>query len=463
MFEVRQEHGSPFFTGVFPGPDGKQKEFSTKSLVRSVAQRIVMCWLLLSLAAHNRIMTKRQFMAVAKTLYYMATGIKIPNVTVREGAKLFLDASGQKEKETYKNRRATMSQFIEFLGVEADGIMEDAVKLQVMNFRDHLLKRNEPSTVNNRMEHLVTFFNFGIDLDWLEKNPAKGVKAKDPNAKRKSKVIRRPFRRHEAFLLVEIADVEMTGFFVTDFHLGARQGDASALTVPKLMDSAEYEGVDMEFLNMKGKRDMVVPTLPEYGTFMGEFLQHHPNPRSTEPLFWKLGRKKNRSSRNATVDLIFDDICQRQKLRDKNTAPIGKSGQRQYELVPHCIRHTTNMAFKLSNMPTRFVCAFLGHDPEANKQYDHFEETELMRQELYKAAGKKCHSKKATCMTLQDILDLTDYATEKLRRIRFNLPALTLDEVEAFLADLKAKAQTAPQPEAAQGSEATAVNTGGNA
>src|ERR1035438_4395451 len=105
MFDVRQEKGSPFFTGIFQGPDGKSKEFSTKSVVRSVAQTIVMCWVLLSLAAKNRIMTKRQYMEVAKMLYYTATGIKIPNVTVREGSKIFLDESCQKKEETARSRQ----------------------------------------------------------------------------------------------------------------------------------------------------------------------------------------------------------------------------------------------------------------------------------------------------------------------------------------------------------------------
>jgi hypothetical protein len=65
---------------------------------------------------------------------------------------------------------------------------------------------------------------------------------------------------------------------------------------------------------------------------------------------------------------------------------------------------------------------------------------ELMRQELYKAAGKKVRSRKATWMTIQDILDLTVYATEKLRRVRLGLPALSLEEAETFLSAQKSKA-----------------------
>jgi hypothetical protein len=91
------------------------------------------------------------------------------------------------------------------------------------------------------------------------------------------------------------------------------------------------------------------------------------------------------------------------------------------------------------------VAVFLGHGAEVNKKYDRFEEKELIRQELYKAAGKTCRKRKPTWMTIQDILDLTVYATEKLRRIRLGLPALTLDEAEAFLAARKA-AEVAATP-----------------
>jgi hypothetical protein len=445
MFDIRQEKGSSFYTGIFDGPDGKSREFSTKSVISSVARHIVICWVLLSLAAQNRILTKRQFMDVAKKLYHIATGVKIPNVTVREGAKIFLDASSQKEKETYKSRQVVMAAFMEFLGRDADGIIEDVVKLRIMQFRDHLLLKNEPSSVNNRLEILVTFFNFGIEMDWLEKNPAIGVKANDTDAKKNSKVIRRPFRRREGFLLIEPANVEMTAVFITDFHLGARQGDVTCMSVPKVSDTAEDDGVDMEFFNDKGEEDKNLPTLPEFGAFMSEYLQHHPNAKPGEKLFWTLGKKKNKGSRNAAMDDEFDRICQLQGLRDANTAPIGKSGKRKYELVLHCIRHTVNMALKLSNMPKAFVCVFLGHNADSNAAYDHFHETELMRQELYKAAGKKCRIKKPTWMTIQDILDLTDYATEKLRRIRLGLPPLTLDEAEAFLTAQKTAKASAPQ------------------
>ena len=436
MFEVRQENGSPFFTGIFQAPDGKNREYSTKSVIRSVAQQIVMCWVLLSLAARNRIMTKRQYMEVAKTLYYIATGTKIPNITVREAVKLFMNESGQKDDETVKSRRYAMSSFIQFLGVEADGIIEDVAPAHILRYRDSLLKKSEPSTANNRLEVLSTFFNFALRMGWVEKNPVVGVKVKDPNAHKKSKVIRRPFRRREAFLLVEKADVEMTGFFITDFHLGARQGDVSCISVPKMADFAEDEGVDMEFFNDKGEKDMTLPTLPEYGLFISEFLKHHPNPQPGEKLFWEMGPKPKKA-RTSYVTNTFDDICQAQGLRDAKTAPIGKSGKRQYELVPHCIRHTVNMALKLGDMPPALVCVFLGHTADANRRYDHFQEMELMRQELFKAAGKKSKAKKPTWMTIQDILDLTTYATEKLRRIRMSLPALSLEEAEAFLAARK--------------------------
>jgi len=49
-------------------------------------------------------------------------------------------------------------------------------------------------------------------------------------------------------------------------------------------------------------------------------------------------------------------------------------------------------------MSPAFACVFLGHNPDANKQYDHFHERELIRQELYKAAGKKCKAKKPKWM-----------------------------------------------------------------
>ena len=450
MIDIRQENGSPFFTGIFEGPDGKSKEFSTKSVIRAVAQRIAMCWVLLSLAAQNRILTKRQFMEVAKVLYHIATGIKIPNVTAREASKLFLDASSEKEAETLKSRQVVMALFIAFLALEADGILEDITKLHIIRFRDHLLKKNEPSTVNNRLEVLVTFFNFAIEMDWAEKNPALGVRAKDVNAKRKSKVIRRPFRRREAFLLIELADVEMTGVFITDFHLGARQGDVTAMVIPKVSTISEDAGVDMEFFNDKGEQDMNLPTLPEYGAFILEFLKHHPNPEVGEKLFWALAKKKNKASRNTMVGLEFDRICQAQGLRDAKKTLKGNSGKRQHELVPHSIRHAVNMALTLSGMPKYFVCVFLGHDAEANKKYDHFHEVELVRQELYKAAGKKCRTNKPTWMTIQDIMDLTVYATEKLRRIRLGLKPLTLDEADSFLVEWKATHASIPEPVTAQ-------------
>jgi hypothetical protein len=99
-----------------------------------------------------------------------------------------------------------------------------------------------------------------------------------------------------------------------------------------------------------------------------------------------------------------------------------------YEINFHVLRYTCNMACKMSGMKTEVVRDMLSQTKAVNAGYDAFHTKELQRAELYKATGKeqllakKPLSRVETCMTLQDIMDLTVYATEKLRRIRLGLP-----------------------------------------
>jgi hypothetical protein len=79
-------------------------------------------------------------------------------------------------------------------------------------------------------------------------------------------------------------------------------------------------------------------------------------------------------------------------------------------------------------MQTDAVKALLSQEDDAtNRQYDNFGVRE-MRKQLYKAAGKHelleaIEEEKEPWMTLEDIMNVTVYATNRLRAIRVNTEA----------------------------------------
>ena len=157
-------------------------------------------------------------------------------------------------------------------------------------------------------------------------------------------------------------------------------------------------------------------------------------------------------SRTSRVGEDFASLCVATKLRDPATAPRSASGRRMYEINFHVLRYTCNMACKMSGMKTEVVRKMLSQTEAVNSIYDAFHAKELQRAELYKATGKehllekKQLARVETCMTLQDIMDLTVYATAKLRCIRLGLPLPEPPPAKA----LEAKKVAQPVSEAAQ-------------
>ena len=226
------------------------------------------------------------------------------------------------------------------------------------------------------------------------------------------------------------------GAIVTSLNLGNRNGDVTMMRIGEV----NRTNAEVHYYNKKGKKDVDVPVLPEWVAFAEEFLQHHPDKANPEAfLFWTYS-KSGQKERVQMLAMDFADILIRADLRDPDAPKPFGVARRTFDLSFHCIRRTLNMACKLSNMQTDAVKALLSQENDAtNKQYDNFGVRE-MRKQLYKAAGKHelleaIEEEKEPWMTLQDIMNVTVYATNKLRAIRVNtekaLPA-TAPEISAL-------------------------------
>jgi len=224
--------------------------------------------------------------------------------------------------------------------------------------------------------------------------------------------------------IIDVSGVEIMGAIVTSLNLGNRNGDVTMMRIGEV----NRANAEVHYYNRKGKKDVDVPVLPEWVAFAEEFLQHHPDKANPEAfLFWTYS-KSGQKDRVQILARDFADVLIRAGLRDPNAPkPLG-AARRTFDLCFHCIRRSLNMACKLSNMQTDAVKALLSQEDDAtNRQYDNFGVRE-MRKQLYKAAGKHelleaIEEEKEPWMTLEDIMNVTVYATNRLRAIRVNTEA----------------------------------------
>ena len=444
---------SPYYYARFLGEDGTPRDRTTKCEDYDAAVRIGAAMAFEAEAVRKRLLPQHKLRAFSKALLHVATGDPLlePDVTefLKGGVE---DAHLQKQENTAGNRNSAVKLFLAYLK-EAfvrllTGSIEDIRDVQAKGFRKYLLERYERGTVNQYLEVMTTFWNKAKVAGYTPFNPFVGVRVltEEDQTGAQKKPKRRPLKRSEGIALVVAASVEMTGLIISALNIGGRNGDVSGLRIPQKKDDYDAELPDVQFRNKKGKKDMDNAVLPEYEAFRQEYYLHLEDASPGAVMFESYGNLAPRS-RTARVARDFGALCEATKLRDPATAPRSASGRRMYEIDFHVNRYTCNMACKMSGMKTEVVRTILSQTEAINAGYDAFHAKELQRVELYKATGKehllekKPLARVETCMTLQDIMDLTVYATEKLRCIRLGLPPARIPEVKKVAQPVSEAAQ----------------------
>jgi hypothetical protein len=409
------------------------RDVTTKSKDYNVAVRVGVAMAMQAEAVHKRLLPQHKLRAFSKTLMHVATGTPLVEPNVKEFLDGCLnDAQLEKEKSTAGNRNAAVKLFVVYLkelnAQLVTASIEDIRDVQAKGFRGYLLPRYERGTVNQYLEVMTTLWNKAIKAQYTSFNPFVGTRVQQQEDQvRAKKPKRRPLKRSEGIVLVVAADVEMTGLLISALNIGGRNGDIAGLRIQGKTEEYDADLADVQFINAKGKKNMDNAVLPEYEAFRQEYYLHLKDTASGAAMFPSYGNLA-KGNRTVQVDQAFHQLCLATKLRDPATAPKSASGRRVYEIMFHITRWTCNMACKMSGMHKEVVQQMLSQTAEVNAGYDAFHTKELQRAELYKATGKehllknKPLAKVETCMTLQDIIDLTVYATEKLRCLRLKLP-----------------------------------------
>ena len=424
---------SPFYYARFTGPDGSVRDVTTKCKDYNAAVRVGAAMAMQAEAVHKRLLPQHKLRTFSRALMHVATGVPLVEPNVDEFLDACVnDAQLEKEESTARHRYAAVKLFRAYLKESNAPLVKAAVEdirdVQAKGFRGKLLLRYECGTINQYLEIMTTVWNKAMKAGYTTFNPFVGTRVRQQGDQvRPKKQKRRPLKRSEGIVLVVAADVEMTGLLISALNIGGRNGDIAGLRIQGKTEEYDADLADVQFVNKKGKKYMDNAVLPEYEAFRQEYCLHLPDPAPGAAMFPSFGNVAP-GNRTVLVDRAFHELCVATKLRDPATAPRSASGIRVYEIVFHATRWTCNMACKMSGMKTEVVSEMLSQTAAVNAGYDAFQTKQLQRAELYKATGKahlllnKPLAKVETCMTLQDIIDLTVYATEKLRCLRLKLP-----------------------------------------
>jgi hypothetical protein len=103
--------------------------------------------------------------------------------TIGELAAIFVqyqrDAGTWKAGATAKQRAARLQRLVEWFGAETPLSEIDPIRCQ--GVFEHFQQRNlAPTTQNTELKTLNSLFNYGVKVEWMTRNPAKGLRAKEP-------------------------------------------------------------------------------------------------------------------------------------------------------------------------------------------------------------------------------------------------------------------------------------------
>ncbi len=358
---------SPYFYAAFTLPDGRRSFRSTKQSDRSQAMAVALQFEKAAKLGKEKRLTENQAREVLADIFKVANQSSLPNSTVREYLKSWLDI---KQVEVSKGSHARYTDaanaLIEFLGTRADNSLDHITKTDVATFRNWLAGKLAPGTTNLLLKILAGAWSQAMDDGLLRENAFGSIKMVKDNKTQ----IRRAFTLDEIKrILAECGDTEWRGLVLLGLYSGQRLGDVARMT----WQSVDLLQGELKFLTGKTKRPMVIPLAkPLHGYLMT--LPAPDDPKA--PLFpaaCKLGAK-----RTSPLSNEFREILVRAGLataRTHQSTGKGRASKREGDALSfHCLRHSLTSWLKNAGVSNAIAMDLVGHDSEAiSRNYTHIE------------------------------------------------------------------------------------------
>ena len=374
MASIIKKPSSKYWFACFRDITGRQHRRSTEETNRKKALEIARHYEMVA----QRKLKPRRVRETLSELYRQIYGETVPDASVKEYAKNWLEIKGVERKpSTIESYEKSIEKFLEFLGHDEELDISLLTKKHIAAFRNNLAQKVSPGTVNFDLSIVKMLFRAARRDGYTLENAAEFVEP----VREDGNNLRRPFTIPEIRRILEFADDEWKSLTLFGLYTGQRLGDLARLT----WDNVDLARSEIRLKMSKTGKRLILPIAAP----LRKHLENLPisdvpgaplHPRSFNLVANGRGKTGNLSNQ-------FADLLSQVGLREKRShARTGKgkgTRRKQIEVSFHCFRHTAVTLLKDAGIPEAVVMEMVGHDSE--QMSAHY--THVGREALEKAAA----------------------------------------------------------------------------
>lgn len=352
-FVFKNKHTKNWLAG-FRDASGKRRTRSTGLLAternRREADKIAFEYE----RASRNMQSAQQVRRTISGLYRELTSQDMPVVTLRVHIDQWLKSKQTSVvPRTLGFYRLSCDRFADYLGKDRE--IGEVSREDVESFRDSLVPRYAPKTVNHQVKVLRMLFRDARDRALLVDDPTEFVKT----VKDQRVLVRRPFTMDEIRLVLKHCDQEWRSMVLFGLYTGQRLGDVARF---------QWENVDMDkrqisLVTSKTGKSLKIP-LPDD---LMKHLESLPAPISQkQPIHPEAYSIVTDQDKSGHLSNRFGKILASAGLRDpKSHKSTGKGRAAKREtngLSFHSLRRSTATYLHEAGVPMSVAMALIGHD-----------------------------------------------------------------------------------------------------
>lgn len=358
MSSIRKKPGSKFWFACITLPDGRRRQFSTRTESERDAEEIAQ-------RAENAIRRNRGRQGLSAALERIAEDVHGARTVA---AVEWLDEWGKRKArevsaKTADRYRAVANELLASVTVKR---LDEITVGHVQSMHAKWLAMHSPANANFKLKVLRVV----LGEAWRAGLVPENVAAKVRTAKTEAGSPRRPFTADEIERLLAKADKEWKGLILLALYTGQRLNDLAELQSSSIADRV------LTLRTSKTGRAMTIPIVKTALDAL-DLTQERVFPK-----IWALTKLARSHAFRALLERA-GLVTARPHYKGKRAD--GKKVLRSTgELTFHCLRHTTNSWLKRAGVADGIVMAIVGHNSKAmSDNYTHID-VETMRAALEK-------------------------------------------------------------------------------
>jgi integrase len=371
MASLRRLPDCKKWIACFTDATGRRRQRSTGVSKRKEA--MIIAWKFEEVA--QKLKTEAQIRRVMSDLFASIHGEPLPSDTIAKFLRGWITLKDAENAERTVERYASVAEdFLTYLGDRSKLDLNYLTTKDILSFRDKLLKRVAPSTVNQHVKILRIALNQAKRQGLIQINPAAQVTRVKLAG---DEIERRAFTLPELKQILRVATDEWKGMIAFGLYTGQRLGDIARLT----WNNIDVERQEIRFAAVKTKRRTVLPIAAP----LFDYLTSLPAADdAAQPLFPKLAARLRSSNRAGTLSNQFHDILVAAGLaasRSHRGTGKGRAARRKASSISyHSLRHTATSLLKAAGVSDAVAREFIGHDSAAvSRHYTHIETATLRK------------------------------------------------------------------------------------